>query len=387
MVVLGTVVRDVAGASRPAVTAFRSVLRGRYLVQNPLWNTWLRGSDTVLELFGESRDEGIPVLPRRLLLAVGGHLGDAVIATSVLAPLRAKWPHIEIGVLSGSWNRQVLAALPEVKWFHAADHWKLNRSPSSLLARATRFTTMSSAAIREMTDVGYDVAIDLYPYYPNAGSLLRRANIPVRVGYTSGGGGAHYTRRLDWKDEGHVTNDHRRLLELLGVDMGAPRYRLPPADASTAERARRELRTAGMNGDRYVVLHMGAGNPAKQWPATEWKTLAGSLSSGGYNVVLTGSGSADRVRTGELARTTGAVDMCDRLDWSGFMAVLAGARAVVSVDTVAAHMSAGLGTPTAVVATGVEIPGRWNPIGEKVVVLDGRSNAAQVSQALASFLR
>src|SRR5437588_13129587 len=50
-------------------------LRGRYLVKSPAWNTWLRANDYVMELVASSRSAHATETPRRILLAVGRHLG------------------------------------------------------------------------------------------------------------------------------------------------------------------------------------------------------------------------------------------------------------------------------------------------------------------------
>src|SRR5437867_5632253 len=86
-----------------------SPLRGRYLVRNRAWNAWLRANDAALRLLMASttRSGASRAIPQRLLIAVGGHLGDAVIATSVFEPLRAALPMLDIGILTASWNRPV----------------------------------------------------------------------------------------------------------------------------------------------------------------------------------------------------------------------------------------------------------------------------------------
>src|SRR5687767_14202624 len=60
--------------------AAASQLRGQYLVQNPLWRTWLQWYDAWLSLTADRRTRPLPnVAPRRILVCVGGHLGYAVL--------------------------------------------------------------------------------------------------------------------------------------------------------------------------------------------------------------------------------------------------------------------------------------------------------------------
>ena len=66
------------------------------------------------------------------------------------------------------------------------------------------------------------------------------------------------------------------------------------------------------------------------------------------------------------------LDLFTGTTWNEFRQVLSGARATISVDTVAAHLSAAEGTPTIVVMTGMDDPARWRPLGRHVTVLTER---------------
>jgi ADP-heptose:LPS heptosyltransferase len=360
--------------SRAAVKGSeRSPLRGRYLVKNRPFNALLYVSDAMLAIGTRSRKPAETGQPRRLLVAVGGHLGDAVIATSAIGVIRDAWPNVQIGIITGSWNAAVFAAHPDIRWLHFADHWKLNRSGRPWFSRALRTLRSERVAIDEIRDTGYDAAIDLYPYYPNTSRLLKRTAIPVRVGYVSGGGGPRYTHALPWSPGTHVSYDHRRLLAVLGINAGGePSYRLAPITADAASNAQRKLREAAIF-DGYIALHMGAGTARKSWPLEKWTEVANELRGDGIGIVLTGGGARDSRRTRELASTVrNTANLCDALTWAEFRHVLAGARATISVDTVAAHLSAAAGTPTIVIMTGMDDPERWRPLGDNVTVLTER---------------
>jgi heptosyltransferase-3 len=348
-----------------------SVLRGRYLVQNPIWNTWLRVNDSVLAAF---RRGGAPVpVPtgvRRVLIAVGGHLGDAVIATSIFAPVREAFPGSEIGVLTGSWNRQVFDGHPDVRWIHTVDHWKLNRSRTSFVKRWWRAHRMRRAARRDISSLGYDVAIDLYAYYPNSSRLLARAGIPRRVGFVSGGGGPLFTSPIEWEPGRHVALDHVALLRALTPTLPALaplRYSMPRAEPRAARKADEILRAASVRLDNYAVIHAVAGAARKDWSVEHWRAVARALQAEDTDVVLTGAGADQRRTTVQIAHgITGIANLCDLLTWDEFRHVITQARIVLSVDTVAAHLAAAAGTPCIAIMTGVDDPHRWRPLGERV---------------------
>ncbi len=351
----------------PGPVPSRSPLTAGYLARNPLLVGGLRTVDTLLAPLSLGARGRSPVdPPRRILIAIGGHLGDAVIASSVLPDVASVWPGVEIGVLAGSWSRPVLEGHPLVRWIHTVDHWKLLRSGGGRLARYRRYAETRRTALAEIVAVGYDVAVDLCPFFPNAIPLLWRARIPVRVGHTTGGFAPLLTHSVPWWDsEAHMAEHHRELLGVLDprfTTSRSPRYSLPPL-------RRRETEDPVPAGD-YLVLHMGAGLPLKEWPADRWHTLVGELLSEGYTLVFTGSGAqqaADAERA--IAGRAGCHNLCDRLGWDAFVATIAGASLVVSVDSVAGHLAAATETPVIVLASGMNRIGQWRPLAERVRTL------------------
>src|SRR5215217_7956100 len=154
-------------------------LRGGYLARNPLLIAGLSLSDALLRLRPRRSPSAGRMPPRRVLLAVGGQLGDAVIASSMLPRVRAAWPEAEIGILAGSWAAPILRDHPLVARWHPVDHWKLNRTAQSWPERLRRHRASHRKALADIRAAEYDLAIDLYAFYPNMAPLLWRAGIPV----------------------------------------------------------------------------------------------------------------------------------------------------------------------------------------------------------------
>ena len=348
-------------------------LRGRYLVKNPAWNAWLRANDYLLQLVAPSRSANASATPRRILLAIGGHLGDAVIATSVIAPLRSAIPNVEIGVLCGSWSAPIFTTHPAILRVHTMDHWKLARSSRSLPLRWNVARRMRAKAIAEIRAARYDAAIDLSAYFPNSARLLWRAQVPVRVGFRSGGDGPLYTHPVEWTAGSHVTGDHLALLRtILPLESAIPplRYEIPEPGAAAAAAAERSLAGAGVAAGGYVVVHAGAGVPRKEWPVSKWRAVIREIAARGVGIVLTGAGARQATLTRALSEgMSGVVDLCDRLGWEEFRSLLGCARLVISVDTVTMHLAAAAGTPCVALMTAMDDPHRWRPLGQHVTLL------------------
>lgn len=351
-----------------------SPLRRGYLVKHPALNLALRMRDAWLERVRQgSPSIDVPV-PRRLLVCVGGHLGDAVLATSVFPVLQASYPDAAIGVLAPSWSLPVFENHPAIRWRHTFDHWKTNRS-ASRLERFLGYRRSAARAVAGIKDVGYDIAIDLYPYFPNAAGILSDAAVPIRIGYTSGGGGPLYTHAVPWVDTPrHTVDQHMALMRgfLPQMASSSPRYDLPPNRADAEARARTLLASLGIEARRYVVLHPGAGNARKQWPTHRWRDAVDRLRQiePDLPIVLTGRGRSDLASVDAIRAGNGSlISVCDRTSWGDLRFLLENAALVIGVDSLAVHLAAAGGAPCIAIMAAASDPAHWRPLGPRVRVL------------------
>jgi ADP-heptose:LPS heptosyltransferase len=364
-------------------------MRGRYLVQSTAGLTYLTLLDTLLGWRRNRREE--PSTIKQLLIGVGGHLGDAVIASSVLPVIMRGLPGVQIGVAAPSWVMSVFENHPVVKWTHRIDHWKVNRSSISRFAKFRRSVATHRRALAEIRAVGYDAAVDLYAFYPNMAVLFGRARIPVRAGFESGGGGPLYTRRLPWApDSGHVLTNQLRIVSELGIyaDNRDVKYCLPPVGPEDENNARSLLAEAAL-AERFIVLHPGTGDQSKAWPLERWRELATSLVSAGRRVVVTGAGQSER-EAGEWLREyePSIVNLSDRTNVPQLRVVLRRAVVVVASDSSAGHLAAAEGTPVVSVMGGPSDPQQWKPLSTAGVVLrEGPDGHVSVEAVLREAVR
>lgn len=349
-------------------------MRGRYLVQNRVANAGLRVTDATLgALYGRRRGENIPLNPQRILIATGGHLGDAVIATAMLADVRAAFPNAAIDVAAPSWNLAVFDGHPFVRRVHVVDHWKLNRAPIARTEKFAHYRATTKSAFRSIAAERYDVAIDSYPFFPNMAGVLWRSRIPVRIGYASGGFGPLYTNAVEWVDDReHIAKKQRRLTALLvGERLLAvePAYALSPDSTDVTARVDGLFPTNGVRA--VILLHPGSGSVQKDWPLTHWVELATELAAReNTRVILTGAGARDAEIARQIAAAVPAVEsFVDRLSWGEFVGVVRRASLVISGDTSAAHVAAAVGTPHVTLFTGINDAAEFRPLSNRTVVL------------------
>ncbi len=314
------------------------------------------------------RDQMLPPAapPRRLLVAMIGNLGDAVIASATLERIAAATPPTELGLLVSPAGAALFRNDPRVRHLHVIDHYWLSRAPVSRREKLRRHAITRRAVIRELRTVGYDAAVDLYHPFPSIAPVLRAAGIPRRVGYASNGCRRFLTHAEPWLPaDRHVADYQAALLHFLGI--AAPDTLPRPALPALRARSPEPLPA------RYAVLHTGAGAPTREWPEERWLEVARSLAARGLPVLLTGRGAREAARCARIASAVPAANLADRLDPAELRTVLAGAALLVCLDSFAAHLGSLDAVPSVVLTTGVANPAHWRPLNDKAVVLYSRT--------------
>lgn len=102
-------------------------------------------------------------------------------------------------------------------------------------------------------------------------------------------------------------------------------------------------------GRPYAVLLTATSRPAKEWPEAHWRTLLDDLDRRGWTAVLPGGNAAELERAARLAAAAPPHVAAPAMGLADLAGLLAGARAVVGVDTGLVHLAAALGRPTVAV--------------------------------------
>jgi ADP-heptose:LPS heptosyltransferase len=344
--------------------------RGRYFMRHLAFNLLFRGIDAMLCATRALSRRPAPSRPvRRVLIANGAHLGDIVLSTAVLPVIKAAYPGARIGILVGSWAGPVVQGHALLDWVHRVDHFRLNRAALPLKTKIATWWRTRRDALREIREVDYDVAVDLYFYFPNSIALLWQARIPQRIGYTTAGLGPLLTRGLDID----MASNRRSIIELhLELLRQMPSIGAPRADLAVPNIPRYSVDVAALAGaGQYVVLHLGSGSALKDWPESSWVVLARQLLAEGHRLVLTGSGIREKEKIESFRREMPeTLDLCDRLKWKEFVEVIANAQLLVASDSVAVHVATAVDTPAVVTGHGMTNMHLWRPASPrgKVVI-------------------
>jgi heptosyltransferase-2 len=282
----------------------------------------------------------------RVLVVRYSALGDVVLATSILAPLRARFPDLHLEWVTDAPYAPLLRGLPDVAEVHVLRRGKGGNSAA--LGRALRGR--------------FDIAIDLQNKARTA--LMVRAAAPRRI---------TFRRRTAWQSisaafgydpplsRAHATELYLEALRPLGV--GAP----GPLQISLSPQAR-ERAGELLDGVPCPVIAVapGARWATKRWAPERFAAVADALAETGAHIVLAG-GPGDRAAFAELRaalRVPVAADLSS-LPIDALAAALARVDLLVSNDSGPVHLASAVGTPvlalygpTSMVRWGPRPPGR-----------------------------
>lgn len=303
--------------------------------------------------------------PRSILVVQLDHIGDSVLTTPMLRELNKRFPTASIDVLASESNQELFRANGLVQRVHVSyRNWhSRGAGRQSWLPEVLRLA-------RLIRPHRYDWGVD-----PRGDFLIMLmlwlAAIPRRVGWTCGGGGFLMTDTVAWDPNRHELDSRRALLAAVGIHPDPGQFR-PGIVPSWADECfvRESLHSVTGVQSPLIVIHAGAGTPAKRWPASSWIKLVARLHeqfSG--TIVLAGAG-ADRSVARRIARSNPhAVDWTGRLTLLQTAALCRGADLFIGCDSGPAHIAAAVDVPTVVLFSGTNRAECWAPAGRFVRVV------------------
>ncbi|MFC3396886.1 lipopolysaccharide heptosyltransferase RfaC [Brenneria rubrifaciens] len=132
-----------------------------------------------------------------------------------------------------------------------------------------------------------------------------------------------------------------RVRELFAASL---RYR-KPAERGDYAIAARFLSPLPADANQYLVFLHATTRDEKHWPEPHWRELISLLQTSGLQIKLPWGAEHEHQRAVRLAEGFSHVEVLPRLTLQQVAEVLAGAKAVVSVDTGLSHLTAALNRP------------------------------------------
>lgn len=266
-------------------------------------------------------------------------IGDFMFALPALHALRQTYPKAKIVLLGKQWHADFLnqrpgpvdevIVMPPVPSVGAPIDAEVDPEPNR------RFV----AAMREAQ---FDIAIQMYGggRYSNAYILSLGAKITIGMKTPD-------AAPLDrWLSYGEIANRRLELLQVAALAGAVPV--LMDSEITVTENDHHEAAHLILPtpDERIVILHPGATDVRRHWPAERFAAVGDMLASKGATIIISATGAE-----GHLAHTIvshmrhQAIDLTDKLSLPALCGLLDRAILMVSNDTGPLHLALATGTP------------------------------------------
>jgi ADP-heptose:LPS heptosyltransferase len=284
---------------------------------------------------------------KHILVIRADNMGDVLMSGPAIRALKESF-NASITLLTSRAGCGIVPFLPEIDGLIVADlPWV--RAPGGMDAGGY------PSLVEQLHSFSFDLAVIFTVYSQSAlpaALLCWQAGIKMRLGYCRENPYALLTHWVP-DEEPYSTIRHQverdlRLVRHIGVTVADDRLRVSLMPGA-AERLAGLLADTGVNTGRpWVVLHPGVSEAKREYPAALWVGVAKRLRvETGLQVVVSGA-MKDRELAESLCVEEGIYAVAGSLDMEAFIALIAGSRLVVSVNTVTAHLCAATGVPVVV---------------------------------------
>ncbi len=265
-------------------------------------------------------------------------LGDLVMTLPAFEALRAAYPSAELVLLGTPMHAELLAGRPGT----FADRVEVVPFSPGVREGGQEDSGALDVFFDKLSDERFDLALQLHGGGSSSNPFLRRLGARVTAG-SQAPDAEPLDRTLPFV---HFQHEVVRLLEVVGL-VGAQPVALAPRFPVTA--ADRAASTGVVPDDRtpLAVVHPGARDPRRLWPAERFAQVGDALARGGARVVVTGTlaerGVAEEV-AGSMVEEVQVV--AGELSLPELVGLVDRAAVVLSNDTGPRHLAEAVGTPT-----------------------------------------
>jgi len=334
-----------------------------YLCRNRFLKIFLKTIDSIGYLLRKPKNRHLEHEIKKILVSRIDHLGDVLIATSIMNPLSQMFPSAKIDFLVGEWSRNLLKNNPYLNDILVYNCFRLNRKDNFIMALYKDFFSFLKN-VYKLRKEKYDLAIDLRTYPFNSIPLLFSGGCKFIVGFRTGGFGFLLDTIVPYRLGIHEIEHIKDVLRELSIDLAKRDFHIKPlffTSEKSEETACEILRDLGIQkNEKFIVIHTESGNPTKNWTKERWMKFIDRLQNVIKFKILIFS---------NTKFTDKYVILPLQLELEVFASILRRAYFFIGHDSFPAHLSATLGLATFVIWSGINDYKQWMPIGDKVILI------------------
>lgn len=268
-------------------------------------------------------------------------LGDYMFCIPALEAIKHAWPDAELVYLGNAWHRDFLAGRPG-----PVDRVEVIPRCNGIPHESDRVVNAEAvnAFFERMRAERFDIAFQMHGGGGNSNPFMRKLGARTTAGMT-----AEDAEPLDINIPYVLyRNEVLRNLEIVST-AGANPVSVNPAITVTGNDQEELGDAMSLSRSRqpFAVLHPGASDVRRRWPAEKVAAVADALAARNMDVYLTGvDAEADLCEEVASLAKTAPVNACGKLSLNALTALLSRAAIVVSNDTGPLHLARALGTRT-----------------------------------------
>jgi ADP-heptose:LPS heptosyltransferase len=269
-------------------------------------------------------------------------IGDYIFALPALEALRAAYPQAEIVLLGQPWHAGFLDGRPG-----PVD--RVIVAPRTRGIREDREAPGAEADPAELEQFftamqaeRFDLAVQLHGGGRNSNPFVRRFDARVTIGLKTPD-----APPLDrWIPYIYYQPEVLRYLEAVAL-AGASVTTVVPRIAVTEQDLAESYRVVPETEQPLVLLHPGAGDIRRRWPAEKFAAVGDALAAAGAQILVNGVGFETQIIDQVIqAMHSPAQNLCEQVTLGGLVGLLSRCRLVVSNDSGPLHLATAVGTPT-----------------------------------------
>jgi ADP-heptose:LPS heptosyltransferase len=275
---------------------------------------------------------------RKIAILRANALGDFIFILPAVHALRAAYSQAEIVLLGKMWHAGfVLGHVPDIDRVVVVPAYPGVSEPEAASANQAQLDAFFAGMQAEK----FDLAFQMQGGGRNSNPFIRRLEARYSVGSRTPD-----AEKLDVSvPYRFYQNEVLRHLELVSYAGAATTELVPRIFVTAAGVAEAQRLTSST--DNYVVMHPGATDPRRRWPAEKFAGVARYFLNKGQTVYVTGIADEREAVERVVSLTEGrAINACDVLSLGGLTGLLSGARLMVSNDTGPLHLARAVGCPT-----------------------------------------
>lgn len=306
-----------------------------------------------------------PILFIRLRL-----LGDIVFTIPALEVYKKNFPDHKIFYVVEEKFKEIAALIP------AIDHLIVIPRKMSL-GRMWGFR-------KKIKQLEIDTVIDFHSG-PKSAQLTFLTRAKTRIGYRTPNRNwayNHLVSREFGDSPTHSVFNQAKLLEPLGISIDEeqlPPYPVIPIDEKVtpiSEEVKTAVNRGKEEGIKKAVLHVGAGNPFRDWGMDKFSGLIERLKDDNITVFLVGHGQEEQDKAGSLAERYQIPNFSGKLSIAELLYLISHSHVYVGADSGPLHVASLTATPL-VALYGPNIPEISGPWREKDVTIIRRHMECQ----------